>query len=436
MRYTIFQKDLVLRVCKKRLQNVLDNWARGSVKKAIVLVLAFGWSVSTAYGDAILNWSDNSDNEEGFSIERSQEGGEFAEIGKTAIGVATYVDETAVPGVDYSYRVRAFNEFGYSGYTNVADYYRNVKPEIDSLEDVTIGENESSEAITFAVADVDTELSVLSFSVSSSDEALLDASGVSFGGAGGERSLTLTPKANASGEASVTITVSDGIDGASSTFFLTVIEFVPATDSAVVANLRSNASDAVASYDPNTDLQHLSYDGGMISGRADDLRYQYVRLAGDASVTVKLSSYDIERGAAATGLMLRETLREKSKQVALLVDQGLNLTTSVRNETGAEATEAPAGNVASLDDGLFLRIQKLGSNISLDSSLDGENWTARGETEIGLSGVYFAGMALAGEATAAYERLVVEGDLVDPQIGDVKPPLPSDLRVAPGAILP
>lgn len=69
---------------------------------------------------AALGWQDNSDNEDGFSIERSDNGIDYNEIATTSENIASYDDYSVNPGSSYYYQVRAFNEIGYSGYTNVA----------------------------------------------------------------------------------------------------------------------------------------------------------------------------------------------------------------------------------------------------------------------------------------------------------------------------
>lgn len=66
--------------------------------------------------EVTLTWRDNSDNEEGFKIERKETGSEFVPIGTVLANVSEFTDETQAG--TYEYRVRAFNDFGYSGYTN------------------------------------------------------------------------------------------------------------------------------------------------------------------------------------------------------------------------------------------------------------------------------------------------------------------------------
>lgn len=69
--------------------------------------------------DLLLTWSDNSDDEEGFIIERLQ-GDSFEMIGEVTVDISKYRDTGLTPGINYSYRVSAFNSFAASDYSNVA----------------------------------------------------------------------------------------------------------------------------------------------------------------------------------------------------------------------------------------------------------------------------------------------------------------------------
>lgn len=59
-----------------------------------------------------LTWQDNSENEEGFVIERSQGGGPFSEIARVGANVTSYVDTGLPSGVTFCYRVCAYNGEG------------------------------------------------------------------------------------------------------------------------------------------------------------------------------------------------------------------------------------------------------------------------------------------------------------------------------------
>ena len=72
-------------------------------------------------GIVSLSWTDNSGNETGFIVERSDlNQNNFQIIQTTAANVTTF-SETILAGKDYYYRVRAVNSFGSSASTQVAD---------------------------------------------------------------------------------------------------------------------------------------------------------------------------------------------------------------------------------------------------------------------------------------------------------------------------
>jgi hypothetical protein len=69
-----------------------------------------------------LSWTDNSNNETLFSIERAPGGTtSFAEIATVGAGITTYQNTGLSASTSYDYRVRANNSAGYSGYSNTAN---------------------------------------------------------------------------------------------------------------------------------------------------------------------------------------------------------------------------------------------------------------------------------------------------------------------------
>jgi hypothetical protein len=68
-----------------------------------------------------LIWIDNSDNEDGFKIERKESGGTYSEIKTLLAGTTSYSDTGLNPNTTYYYRVRAFNSYGISSYSNEAN---------------------------------------------------------------------------------------------------------------------------------------------------------------------------------------------------------------------------------------------------------------------------------------------------------------------------
>ena len=72
-----------------------------------------------------LEWTDNSDNETGFKIERRMEfpvSDGFIQIGTVGIDVTTYNDGSSEiqTNCTYAYRVRAYNSYGDSAYSKEA----------------------------------------------------------------------------------------------------------------------------------------------------------------------------------------------------------------------------------------------------------------------------------------------------------------------------
>lgn len=65
-----------------------------------------------------LHWQDNSDNEDGFRIERKAAAGSYTEIDTVEANVTSYSDPGLEEGTLYCYRVRAYNGQGNSDYSN------------------------------------------------------------------------------------------------------------------------------------------------------------------------------------------------------------------------------------------------------------------------------------------------------------------------------
>ncbi len=68
----------------------------------------------------IVTWQDNSNNESGFRVERSINGVTFVQIALVSSNTIFYQNSSVSPGSQYYYRVRAYNNAGYSTYSNVA----------------------------------------------------------------------------------------------------------------------------------------------------------------------------------------------------------------------------------------------------------------------------------------------------------------------------
>jgi titin len=78
-------------------------------------------ATATSNSQINLNWTDVSDNETGFELQRSTDGTTWTKIADVAANVTTYQNTGLTPNVRYYYRIRAVNAVGQSAYSNVAD---------------------------------------------------------------------------------------------------------------------------------------------------------------------------------------------------------------------------------------------------------------------------------------------------------------------------
>jgi len=67
-----------------------------------------------------LTWTHTGNNEAGFTIERKTGGGTFAPIATVGANTTSYTDSNLAKRTTYTYRMRAFNDAGNSGYSNEA----------------------------------------------------------------------------------------------------------------------------------------------------------------------------------------------------------------------------------------------------------------------------------------------------------------------------
>jgi predicted phage tail protein len=75
-------------------------------------------SLSNTSGQVTITWTDVSNNETGFQIERSTTpGANFAWVVTTAANATSFLNTGLTPGATYYYRVRSLNLVGYSNYS-------------------------------------------------------------------------------------------------------------------------------------------------------------------------------------------------------------------------------------------------------------------------------------------------------------------------------
>lgn len=95
--------------------------------KFLILFLFLFAFATTQAAELVLTWTDNSANETGFAIERAPKPDSgsaplatYAEIARVGPNVVTFTDTGLPTGTAFSYRIRAFNAAGLSGYSNIS----------------------------------------------------------------------------------------------------------------------------------------------------------------------------------------------------------------------------------------------------------------------------------------------------------------------------
>src|SRR5262249_53333136 len=81
------------------------------------VLTALSWQSQAIAGQLQLTWTDNSNNENGFKIERKLGTGTFSQIVTVGVNVTTYTDTNLTDGATYCYRLAAFNSAGTSSYS-------------------------------------------------------------------------------------------------------------------------------------------------------------------------------------------------------------------------------------------------------------------------------------------------------------------------------
>ncbi len=117
-------------------------------------------------------------------------------------------------------------------------------PTISSIADQTIDEDTSTRALSFSVADDQTDAVDLVVTAASSDTTLIPDSYITLGGTGADRTIEVTPATDQNGTATITLTVDDGENTTQQQFDVTV---TPVADAPTITTVSAQTIDEDAS---------------------------------------------------------------------------------------------------------------------------------------------------------------------------------------------
>jgi endo-1,4-beta-D-glucanase Y len=123
----------------------------------------------------------------------------------------------------YNDSIRLLSMIAMSGNWWSPDATANTPPTITDIANQSIGVNNATGTIAFTIGDAETAASSLALTKSSSNTTLVPLANIVFGGSDASRTVIVTPAANQTGTATITVTVSDGTLTASDTFSVSVI---------------------------------------------------------------------------------------------------------------------------------------------------------------------------------------------------------------------
>ena len=372
--------------------------------------------------DLTLTWTDNSDNETGFKIERSMDGVSFGEVATTGANVTSYADTGLTVGQQYHYRVAAYNGAGDSGFSNVAtatpsvDQPVNTQPTISAIPDQSIPEDTDSGPIPFTIGDAETPVGDLSLSATSSNLTLVPNANIVFGGSGSNRTVTITPAANQTGTTTITVTVSDGELSASDSFVITVTQApLPATfdysrPSGGILSLTSHDVGVVGVsgstlYDSLNGTLTVTAGGTDIWNTADGFRFVAHQITGDFVVFARIDALDNPHQYAKAGVMIRESLDPESIHALANLNPSGSANFVTRTVTGGTSSAVSA----SVSAPAWVRLERVGNTISAFHSINGSTWSQLGQQTIAFSSTVHVGLAATAHTTSDTITAVYSG---------------------------
>jgi len=230
-----------------------------------------------------------------------------------------------------------------------------------------------------------------------------DSSWLTFpSGSSGVGSGTLTASATANGGPAQTATVT--IAGLTST----VTQAAPALPGGWSnQDIGAVGKAGSTTYDWPSTTYTIKGAGADIWNTADAFQYAYTTLAGDGTITARVTSVSNTAAWVKAGVMIRETLDPGSAQALMLVSYSKGLAFQRREATGASSVNTAGASVVAP---YWVRLVRAGNAFSAYSSPDGATWTLVGTDTIPMASTVYVGLAVSSHvagtlATAMFDNV-------------------------------
>jgi blue copper oxidase len=194
----------------------------------------------------------------------------------------------------------------------------NTPPTISSVAGQAVAQGTGTGAISFSVGDAELNPAVLEVTATSSNTTVVPAANIVLGGSGTSRTATVTPASGQNGNATITLTVNDGIFTTSSSFLVSVGQ--PAS----VSNVAQTPASATNTDAVTVTASALPGGGATLSG-----------------VSLQYST-----GAQVTSTVFRETFSAGSTAGGLAGANNAWTTTTVRNTQDVKQRGGTGNNTA------------------------------------------------------------------------------------------
>src|SRR5499427_7665249 len=151
--------------------------------------------------------------------------------------------------------------------------------------------------------------------------------------------------------------------------------------------------------------------GGDIWGTSDQFHFVSQSLAGDGTLSARVSSQGATSPWAKAGVMLRQTAAATSAYYAIEVTPSNGIVVQFRPSAGANAV-TQAGLPGTVP--AFVRVARSGSTFTAYTSADGVTWTAVAGSAVtlGMSGSMLAGLAVTSHNTSAASAVTFDSVVV------------------------